>query len=296
MSDIKKLQKIFGKKAFVRATDEEDSEHYTWYRTSEGEEIGIDLDTLSSDSEKLLDVFLTPLSKRPIQEDERQLAWYEMLYNNRTPDSNHNFESGRFLHFSIRSQDVEHDLFVEAFQNLLSEKVIPVWKDRYTGVFMEPASETYASIDQLVELLDSIESDFYMKSTLFIGSTFTNITEAKQQFDKESTFYKFAADHPQSKRIHTLSSVFPLVLLHQSQKEDTRYIYEKILSHVEPELLKTVKTLLDCNLNHTLAAKKRFIHRNSLQYRMEKFADLTGLDPKVFEDAVTIHLLLSMEE
>ncbi|WP_408009478.1 PucR family transcriptional regulator [Pseudalkalibacillus sp. A8] len=296
MSEIKKLQKIFGRKAFVRATDVEDPEDYTWYRTSEGEEIGIDLDTLSIDSEKLLEVFLTPLSERPIQEDERQQAWYELLYNNRTPDSNHDFEPGRFLHFSIRSQDVEHELFVEAFQNMLSEKVVPVWKDRYTGVFVEPTSETYASIDQLVKLLDSIESDFYMKSYLFIGSTFTDLTEAKQQFDKESSFYKCIADHPQSKRIHTLSSVFPMVLLHQSKQEDTRYIYEKILSHVEPDLLKTVNTLLDCNLNHTLAAKKLFIHRNSLQYRMEKFTDLTGLDPKTFEDAVTIYLLLSMEE
>ncbi len=297
MSEIKKLQKIFGRNAFVHATDTNETKNYTWYRTPDGEEIGVDLDVLSSDSENLLGVFLTPLSNRPVQEDESQHAWYELLYNNRTPESALTFELGRFLHFSIHSQDVEHDLFIESFQNMLSEDVVPVWKDRYTGVFVEPQTDHLASMEQLLELLHTIESDFYMKTSLFIGSTFSSITEAKHQFDKESSFYKITTEHFQNKqRIHTLSTVLTKVLLHHSKKEDTHYIYEKILSHVEPDLLKTVKTLLDCNLNHTHAAKKLFIHRNSLQYRIEKFTDLTGLDPKEFDDAVTIHLLLTIEE
>jgi DNA-binding PucR family transcriptional regulator len=46
------------------------------------------------------------------------------------------------------------------------------------------------------------------------------------------------------------------------------------------------------NLNVSEAAKKLYIHRNSMQYRLEKFSERTGLDIRKFDDAVNIHLAI----
>jgi len=57
----------------------------------------------------------------------------------------------------------------------------------------------------------------------------------------------------------------------------------------------TVATLdaffsMDCNVSET--AKKLFIHRNTLLYRLDKIKNEAGLDVRSFNDAVLVRILL----
>jgi carbohydrate diacid regulator len=62
----------------------------------------------------------------------------------------------------------------------------------------------------------------------------------------------------------------------------------------EPELLGTLDSFFahDCSPSETAADLS--IHRNTLSYRLDKIASLTGLDPRRFDDAVQIRLALVM--
>lgn len=64
----------------------------------------------------------------------------------------------------------------------------------------------------------------------------------------------------------------------------------------EPDLISTLKVFFaaDCALSAT--AKQLCIHRNTLTYRLEKIASLTGLDPRRFDEAVQIRLALLLQE
>ncbi|MDQ6422777.1 helix-turn-helix domain-containing protein [Paenibacillus sp. LHD-117] len=61
---------------------------------------------------------------------------------------------------------------------------------------------------------------------------------------------------------------------------------------VEPEMLATLETFfsLDCNVSET--AKKLYIHRNTLLYRLDKLKQETGLDVRQFRDAVLVKIIL----
>lgn len=61
---------------------------------------------------------------------------------------------------------------------------------------------------------------------------------------------------------------------------------------VEPEMLATLDTFfsLDCNVSET--AKKLYIHRNTLLYRLDKLKQETGLDVRLFRDAVLVKIIL----
>jgi len=61
---------------------------------------------------------------------------------------------------------------------------------------------------------------------------------------------------------------------------------------VEPEMLATLGTFfsLDCNVSET--AKKLYIHRNTLLYRLDKLKQETGLDVRLFRDAVLVKIIL----
>lgn len=60
----------------------------------------------------------------------------------------------------------------------------------------------------------------------------------------------------------------------------------------EPELLKTMEVFFEMDSYPSKVAVRLSIHRNTLSYRLEKVAQLTGLDPRRFDDAVQIRLAL----
>lgn len=64
----------------------------------------------------------------------------------------------------------------------------------------------------------------------------------------------------------------------------------------EPDLLKTLKVFFHEGCVLTATAKRLLIHRNTLSYRLEKIASLTGLDPHRFDEAIQIRLALLLQE
>lgn len=64
----------------------------------------------------------------------------------------------------------------------------------------------------------------------------------------------------------------------------------------DDEELVTVYAFFDNNLNISETARKLFIHRNTLVYRLEKIQRKTGLDVRVFEDALTFKIAVMVEK
>ena len=62
----------------------------------------------------------------------------------------------------------------------------------------------------------------------------------------------------------------------------------------EDELLQTLRAFFEQDCCISATANSLGIHRNTLTYRLEKVASLTGLDPHRFDDAVQIRLALEL--
>ena len=58
------------------------------------------------------------------------------------------------------------------------------------------------------------------------------------------------------------------------------------------EILSTIDTFFENNLNVSETARQLFVHRNTLVYRIEKLQKSTGLDIRTFEDAMTLKIAL----
>jgi carbohydrate diacid regulator len=75
--------------------------------------------------------------------------------------------------------------------------------------------------------------------------------------------------------------------------ESTKWdLAEHLLSPLDhaPELLQTLDVFFGQNCCPSATASRLAIHRNTLRYRLDKIASLTGLDPRQFDDAVQIRL------
>lgn len=70
----------------------------------------------------------------------------------------------------------------------------------------------------------------------------------------------------------------------------------KAVSQFDEETLTTVDKFFENNLNISETARKLFVHRNTLVYRLEKIQKQTGLDVRVFEDALTFKIALMVAD
>ncbi len=60
----------------------------------------------------------------------------------------------------------------------------------------------------------------------------------------------------------------------------------------DEETLTTINKFFDNSLNVSETSRQLFIHRNTLVYRLDKLQKTTGLDLRVFEDAITFKIAL----
>ena len=67
---------------------------------------------------------------------------------------------------------------------------------------------------------------------------------------------------------------------------------EETLDSIDEETLITIRTFFENNLNLSETSRQLYVHRNTLVYRLEKIQKSTGLDIRVFDDALTFKIAL----
>ncbi|AFC27151.1 YxkF [Paenibacillus mucilaginosus 3016] len=85
-------------------------------------------------------------------------------------------------------------------------------------------------------------------------------------------------------------------LVHLVPEAEKASFLERVLKRLDvafdPETMTTLEQFfqLDCNVSET--AKKLYIHRNTLLYRLDKFKQETGLDVRTFNNAVLVKIAM----
>ncbi|MCR5053406.1 MAG: helix-turn-helix domain-containing protein, partial [Lachnospiraceae bacterium] len=64
----------------------------------------------------------------------------------------------------------------------------------------------------------------------------------------------------------------------------------------DEETLTTINKFFENSLNVSETSRQLYIHRNTLVYRLDKLQKSTGLDLRVFEDAITFKIALMVVE
>jgi hypothetical protein len=64
-----------------------------------------------------------------------------------------------------------------------------------------------------------------------------------------------------------------------------------LLDVSNPEVIHTVREFIENNMNSSLSAKKLYMHRNTLNYRIDNFIEATHINVKTFKGANAIYML-----
>ncbi|SDM01132.1 PucR family transcriptional regulator [Sediminibacillus halophilus] len=295
---INKLRAVFPGLIEYHPEKQPDIDAYRWFTTDKNEIVGIPEKELSEKDLLLLGAFLQPYHFHQAPMNQQELAWTELLFRGTQPDllSEIKGETYRFIYFHLSEADTEPASFREAIASFYPEFVPIVWISANQGIIVEQGREPDDGEISYGQITDLLMSDFYMKVHLFIGPSFSDLAQARKHFQKGAEWFETIRKYNKGSVVSFIDAV-PYLFLSQSSvrnKEIVSAVFQDTLE--EKELLATIQTFLECNSNATMAAKKLYMHRNSLQYRVDKFIEKTGIDVKQFKGALTVYLALMINQ
>ncbi len=149
------------------------------------------------------------------------------------------------------------------------------------------------------EFLDMLESEAFMSFKVSYDLPIHKFTELPSSYKDIVIGMHIGNIFKNTDHIYAYSSLGLGRLLYNIPIEEVEtylnnHIKIDILSQLDAENLNLLEAFFDNDLSLAETSRKMFIHRNTLIYRLDKFADLTGYDVRKFSDAITVKLSLML--
>lgn len=293
------LKKIF-KDALIQTSSPHSFSRYLWFTSSDNDYYGIEKDALTAKDILLLETFLQKVEEHQLSMGEKEHWWHELLFG-RAPQQNPYSQprTFRFIHFEFSEPLLNKEEWKEALIAFFDSDLEIVWKNFTSGVMVDfmPDLKAEESVP-LHDIIDITASDFYTNVKLYIG-TYTNLQEnLTDLFHWEQKCFERSLQARKQANIHTFQHALPFMLTENIDPEQVLFIKKMFgtMLDEEKELIQSVKVYIENNMNVSLTSKKLFMHRNSLQYRIDKFIERTGIDIKNFQGAMAAYLAIIIME
>ena len=266
---------------------------YKWFVTN-NVVIGIHDEEVTTKDALLLAAFLSPYNiKFPVLTAEEQ-RWQKVIHLTE-PNAEMEFALDnpyRFIYFSINKNQITPILFKDAIQELFAKQVPILWINEHEGILIEEqtANEDSTSYEQIIDIL---MSDLYVKIKFYVGPFQKSLACIDQHYQSVISAAEKVFTYS-NKTVVTYIDAVPYLLIEQTEEGLRREISTTVLQEYrnDEETLKMIETFVQCNLNISETAKRLHMHRNSLQYRLDRFFEKTGIDVRQFHQAMTVYLAL----
>ena len=183
-----------------------------------------------------------------------------------------------------------------AFSEKMDDYAIAVEENGVILVHTLEEDETIEDMDNIAGMLeDLMNTEVMLKARISYGTIVGELRELSKSYKEARMALDVGKIFYNDRRIHSYESLGIGRLIYQLPANLCKLfideIYgEKMPKEVNEEILHTATVFLDNNLNVSETARQLYIHRNTLVYRIEKLKEATGLDVRVFDDALTFKI------
>jgi len=206
------------------------------------------------------------------------------------------------IKFNSKNDLVPYDIIQNLFPDKNKDYVISIGENDVVLVKEVKHNIDVKELEKMAkELSDTINSEFYTKVSIGIGSTVENIKDLARSYKEAQVALEVGKVFDNEKNISSYENLgigrliyqLPVTLCDMFLQE----VFKKgSLESLDRETLVTIQCFFDNNLNVSETSRKLFVHRNTLVYRLEKIRKLTGLDLREFEHAITFKVALMVKK
>lgn len=222
------------------------------------------------------------LEKENLERNRKQELFNYMIGPNTTYTRE---QTEQALAYGIQLQTPSQIIYAE-FPNEIHEDIFE------NSPSFKPSSHSICIIIQELSKTDALKEKIktkYPNALISISNTNDKISESYLQ--AKSAMHVLKGLFPTKKVIYYEECEF-IADLAELQRSDSKAARAIQLLEKNDELVKTLQVYLSCNLNANETSSQLIIHRNTLNYRLNRIYKLIGKDPKNILELVELIFML----
>ncbi|OJF93260.1 helix-turn-helix domain-containing protein [Alkalibacterium sp. 20] len=218
--------------------------------------------------------------------------WFNYIEGNREypPQTTHPV---RLIQLVIEKIDDQFDysIWIDSITHLFEPVLDVFFITQETCYVIQDNTAQPVNQEEIYGMLKTLEDDFSIRTNAYIGQFWQPDHSLKNVFKEEQRIFQEEASYLHDRicslpdvalRYFTKEAMFRSVVMQELKKQIDEQVEWKEL----------IVALWESQGNISVAAKHLFIHRNTLQYRMDRFYESTGLSLKNMNDLLLCYLLV----
>ena len=159
-------------------------------------------------------------------------------------------------------------------------------------------NETYEELDKTAQvIIDMLNTEAMSSAHIAYGTIVGDIREVSRSYKEAKMALDVGKIFYSNKNVVAYSRLGIGRLIYQLPIPLCQMFIREIFGGKSPddfddETLSTINKFFENSLNVSETSRQLYIHRNTLVYRLDKLQKSTGLDLRVFDDAITFKIAL----
>ncbi len=229
---------------------------------------------------------------QPASFPSSQSKWFSYIEGNMEypPQTTH---SVRLIQLVLEKMDDQFDysIWLDSLTHLFEPVLDVFFITQETCYIIQDNTGQALDQEEISGMLKTLEDDFSIRTNAYVGQFWHPDHMLKEVFKEEQRIFQEEGSHLHDRicslsdvalRYFTKGALAHSVLMQELKKEIDEQVEWKEL----------IIALWESQGNISVASKQLFIHRNTLQYRMDRFYEATGLSLKNMNELLLCYLLV----
>ncbi len=204
--------------------------------------------------------------------------------------------------FVIEPKEETDNLALETIKGLYAtgtkDYVTSVDENHIVYIKNLESTEDYKQLNYIAKtIVDMLNTEVMVNVRVAYGTIVDSIKDVSKSYKEATMALDVGRIFYAEKKVLAYNELGIGRLIHQLPTSLCEMFMQEVFSdnayaQLDKETLSTVNTFFENSLNISETARKMYVHRNTLVYRLEKIQKITGLDVRVFDDALTFKIAL----
>lgn len=172
--------------------------------------------------------------------------------------------------------------------------------DKKTVVVIKQLEEktTETDLEKIaMKMFSALKNDIGEEPVIAYGMTVEDLKDVSKSYKEAKMAQEVGKIFFKERNINSYNSLGIGRLIYQLPMPLCKLFISEIFRNVslqdfDSETIETINKFFENSLNVSETSRQLFIHRNTLVYRLDKIQKITGLDLRVFDDAITFKIAL----